>query len=44
MHSIHPDDRVYHEMLQSIFATKCLYFSYEYDLSNSFEKVMSNNS
>lgn len=31
-------------MIKSIVATKTLYFSHEYDLSNSFDKGMANSS
>ena len=42
--SIHADDQSYCKMLNEVFSTKTLYFSYEYDLSNPFDKVLGNNS
>ncbi|CAD8116127.1 unnamed protein product [Paramecium primaurelia] len=44
LNDIHADDQTYCKMLKEVFSTKTLYFSYEYDLSNPFDKVMGNNS
>ncbi|CAD8100342.1 unnamed protein product [Paramecium sonneborni] len=44
MDDIHQDDQYYCKMLKEVFSTKTLYFSYEYDLSNPFDKVIRNQS
>ncbi|CAD8161620.1 unnamed protein product [Paramecium octaurelia] len=42
LNDIHADDQSYFQMLKCVSSTRTLYFSYEYDLSNLFDKVMGN--
>lgn len=44
LNDVHNEDRLFVDMIQSIVATKTLFFSYEYDLTQSFDRMMANNS